>query len=49
MYPLKKRQREKTDDRESKTRGFPPSMNGVYIGKTDAGCNFIVTTLARER
>lgn len=39
----------KKDDRDRKTRGFPPLMNGVYSIKTDAGYNFIVTTPQREK
>lgn len=44
-----KRQRKKKDDKDRKMRGFPPLMNGVYSIKTDAGYNFIVTTLEREK
>lgn len=46
---IKKGQRKKKVDRDRTTRGFPPLMNGVYSIKTDAGYNFSVTTLEREK
>lgn len=49
ISPLERCREKRKDDRERKTRGFPPLMNGIYAIKTDAGYNFIVTTLEREK
>ena len=49
MCPLNRGREKKRHDRDGKTRGFPPSLNGVYSIKTDAGSNFMVSTLREKK